>query len=139
MLLYLKICGGLKMIKLQESGEMYLETIIILSGRSNKVRSIDIAEYMGFSKPSVSRAVSILKDEGYIDVDNSGYITLTKEGENIASSIYEKHIVISNLLTELGVSAETADKDACKMEHVISDETFEIIKKVYAKLIENKK
>ncbi len=127
------------MIKLQESGEMYLETIIILSGRSNKVRSIDIAEYMGFSKPSVSRAVSILKDEGYIDVDNSGYITLTKEGENIASSIYEKHIVISNLLTELGVSAETADKDACKMEHVISDETFEIIKKVYAKLIENKK
>ncbi len=126
------------MIKLQESGEMYLETIIILSGKSNKVRSIDIAEYMGFSKPSVSRAVSILKDEGFIDVDNSGYITLTEKGEKIASNVYEKHVVITNLLIELGVSQEVADKDACRMEHVISDETFKVIKKHYAELMEKK-
>lgn len=123
------------MIKLQESGEMYLETIIILSGKSDKVRSIDIAEHMGYSKPSVSRAISILKDEGYINVDNSGYITLTDKGEVVASDIYEKHIVISKLLVEIGVSPEVADKDACRIEHIISDETFEVIKRKYAELI----
>ena len=119
------------MIKLKESGEMYLETIIILSGKSDKVRSIDIAEYMNFSKPTVSRAISILKDDGYINVDNSGYITLTSIGEEIASTIYERHIVLKNLFIKLGVNEEIADQDACKIEHDISDETFEVLKSIY--------
>lgn len=122
------------MIKLKESGEMYLETIIILSGESNKVRSIDIAEYMNFSKPSVSRAISILKDDGFINVDNNGYITLTEKGEEIASTIYERHVVLTKLLTKLGVDEEIADQDACKIEHDISHETFNVLKKLYEKL-----
>lgn len=122
------------MVKLRESGEMYLETIKILSNKSDKVRSIDIAEYMEFSKPSVSRAVSILKDDGYIIVDNNGYITLTEKGEEIASDIYEKHVVLTKLLVKLGVNPEIADQDACKIEHDISDETFEVLKKLYKKL-----
>ncbi len=122
------------MIKLKESGEMYLETIIILSGESNKVRSIDIAEYMNFSKPSVSRAISILKDDGFINVDNNGYITLTEKGEEIASTIYERHVVLTKLLTKLGVDEEIADQDACKIEHDISNETFSVLKKLYEKL-----
>ncbi|HCY05798.1 MAG: metal-dependent transcriptional regulator [Erysipelotrichaceae bacterium] len=122
------------MVKLRESGEMYLETIKILSNKSDKVRSIDIAEYMEFSKPSVSRAVSILKDDGYIIVDNNGYITLTEKGEEIATDIYEKHVVLTKLLVKLGVDPEIADQDACKIEHDISDETFEVLKKLYKKL-----
>ena len=89
---------------------------------------------MEFSKPSVSRAVSILKDDGYIIVDNNGYITLTEKGEEIATDIYEKHVVLTKLLVKLGVDPEIADQDACKIEHDISDETFEVLKKLYKKL-----
>lgn len=112
-----------------ESAEMYLETILVLSDKKENVRSIDIAEYMGFSKPSVSRAVNNLKEDEYINIDLNGYITLTAKGSEIAGKIYERHKVISNILMKIGVSEETAVKDACKMEHDISEETFEAIKK----------
>ena len=112
---------------LQESGEMYLETIYVLS-KKGVVRSRDVAEYMGFSKPSVSRAIGILKNAGYVSVAKDGGLTLTESGEKIAKKIYERHSVLTELLKELGVSDETAASDACKMEHVISDETFEKIK-----------
>lgn len=114
---------------LQESGEMYLETIYILSAKGNSVRSIDVGEYMGFSKPSVSRAVSILKKGGYVVMDGEGYLTLTDNGFRVAKKIYERHTVLTNFLVSLGVSGETASKDACKMEHDISDETFEAMKR----------
>ena len=114
---------------LQESGEMYLETIYILSKKTGAVRSLDIAEYMNFSKPSVSRAVGILKKADYILVDREGYITLTETGLAVAQKIYERHTVLSELLMDLGVDRETAAEDACKMEHVISDETFEAFKR----------
>ena len=116
-------------MKLHESGEMYLETILILNGQKPHVRSIDIADYMNFSKPSVSRAVNLLKSEGYIVVDNSGYIKLTESGKAVAEKIYDRHTGLSEYLMMLGVSKETADKDACAIEHVISDESFEAIKK----------
>ncbi|MBO7334511.1 MAG: metal-dependent transcriptional regulator [Lachnospiraceae bacterium] len=114
---------------MQESGEMYLETILVLSEKKANVRSIDIADYRNFSKPSVSRAVGKLKSENYINVDKDGYITLTKAGLEIANKIYERHQVLSKLLIDLGVSEQTAIDDACKIEHDISDETFNIIKK----------
>lgn len=114
---------------LQESGEMYLETILILSNKKSTVRSIDIAEYMGFSKPSVSRAVGLLKNGGYIAVDSDGFITLTDAGYEVASKIYERHTMLTDFLVRLGVDNETAVNDACKMEHDISDKTFEAIKK----------
>ena len=114
---------------MQESGEMYLETILVLSEKNANVRSIDIADYRNFSKPSVSRAVGKLKSENYINVDKDGYITLTKAGLEIANKIYERHQVFSKLLIDLGVSEQTAIDDACKIEHDISDETFNIIKK----------
>ena len=114
---------------LQESGEMYLETIYILSKQSSGVRSIDVSEYMNFSKPSVSRAVGILKTGGYISVDGGGHITLTESGREIAEKIYERHTVLSEMLKKIGVSAETAAADACKIEHVISSETFDAIKR----------
>ena len=114
---------------LQESGEMYLETIYILSQKSNAVRSIDVGEYMGFSKPSVSRAVGILKKNGYLETDGDGYLTLTADGLAIAKKIYERHTTLSDFLIRLGVDKETAAKDACKMEHDISDETFEALKR----------
>ena len=112
---------------LQESGEMYLETILILS-RKGAVRSLDVAEYMGFSKPSVSRAVGLLKNGGYIHVDDDGFITLTKEGHEISDNIYERHTVLTSFLTLLGVDPKVAAEDACKIEHDISDESFEAIK-----------
>lgn len=115
-------------MQLQESGEMYLETILILTEKISNVRSIDIVEYMDFSKPSVSRAVGLLKNGGFINVDASGYITLTKLGYETASKIYERHKVLTELLTRLGVDEETASNDACRIEHVISDKTFELIK-----------
>lgn len=115
-------------MQLQESGEMYLETILILSRENKFVRSIDICEYMGFSKPSVSRAVGLLKQGCLINVDKDGYITLTDEGAKIANKIYDRHDMLTKFLTALGVSEETADKDACKIEHVLSDETFSAIK-----------
>ena len=112
-------------MRLQESGEMYLESIYRLSQRSGKVRSIDISEYMGYSKPSVSRAVSLLKNGGYIVMDGENFITLTESGLEIAEKIYTRHTVLTELLVCLGVSEATAAEDACRMEHTISDETFE--------------
>lgn len=114
---------------LQESGEMYLETILILSKKSPFVRSIDVGEYMGFSKPSVSRAVGLLKKGGYIAVSEEGHLTLTEAGYEIANKIYERHTLLTQYLIRLGVSPEVATEDACKMEHDISDETFEAIKR----------
>ena len=114
---------------IQESGEMYLETILILSQEKKVVRSIDVAEYMGFSKPSVSRAMGLLKEQGFIVIDKNGYITLTEEGNKRASSIYERHNVISEILQQIGVSSETAIEDACRIEHYISEETFQALKK----------
>ncbi len=114
---------------------MYLETILVLSRKNGFVRSIDIAEQMNYSKPSVSRAMSILKSGEYILVDRNGYISLTEKGSEIAEKIYERHTVISELLIRLGVDEETAVRDACKIEHDLSDTTFEIIKKHIAENI----
>ena len=116
-------------MQLLESGEMYLETILILTIRDQTVRSIDVAKYMGFSKPSVSRAVGRLKEQGYITVDAEGNILLSDSGRAIAEKIFERHQVLSALLMRLGVSEQTAADDACKIEHDISDETFEAIKR----------
>ena len=113
---------------MQESGEMYLETILVLGKKNNTVRSIDVAEEMGFSKASVSRAVSKLKQDSYIIVDSDGHIALTEKGHQLASTIYERHIVLSKMLVDLGVDEETATEDACRMEHVISDTSFAAIK-----------
>lgn len=116
---------------IQESGEMYLETILILSQKMENVHAIDVGKYMGYSKPSVSRAMGILKDGGFITVADSGAITLTKEGKKRAEAVYERHNVISELLMMIGVSEETAVEDACKAEHYISDETFDALKKFH--------
>lgn len=113
---------------LLESGEMYLESILQLSQKQANVRSIDISEYMGYSKPSVSRAMGLLRNGGYIQVDKDGFITLTDSGREIAQKIYERHTVLTQLLIRLGVSPETAAADACKMEHALSDESFDAIK-----------
>ena len=114
---------------LQESGEMYLETIYILSQKSGFVRSIDVGDYMGFSKPSVSRAVGILKKGGYLVMEKDGSLALTDSGLEVAEKIYERHTLLTYFLIRLGVSKETAAEDACKMEHDISDETFEAMKR----------
>ena len=113
---------------LHESAEMYLETIFELSLTHSTVRSIDVAEAMGYSKPSVSRAVSLLKQGGYLLMDKDGFLTLTPAGEEIAVKIYERHTVLSKALMTLGISQKVAAEDACKIEHVISDETFDAIK-----------
>ena len=113
------------MAKIQESGEMYLETILVLSRRLNKVRSVDVAEEMGYSKPSVSRAVGILKKNGYIIMDGSGHLYLTDEGRSVAEKTFERHRVLTKVFTKLGVSAGIAAEDACKIEHDLSAETFE--------------
>ena len=109
---------------LQESGEMYLETIHVLSKTKPVVRSVDVGEYMGYSKPSVSRAVGLLKSGGFINVDKDGHITLTESGLALAEKIYDRHQVLTRILTSLGVSEKTAAEDACRIEHVISDEYF---------------
>ncbi len=114
---------------LQESGEMYLESIYVLARKSGAVRSLDVATYMNFSKPSVSRAVGLLKEGGFILVDKSGYITLTSSGLEIAQKIYERHTLLSDFLIRLGVDPAIAAEDACKMEHDISDTSFEAIKR----------
>ena len=114
---------------MQESGEMYLETILVLKSRQDTVRAIDIAEDMGFSKPSVSRALSILREEKYISVDGKGFISLTRKGSQVAKKIYERHVVLSDMLIALGVDKKTALEDACRVEHVISDRSFAAIKK----------
>ena len=114
---------------LQESGEMYLETILILSRKQKLIRAVDVGEYMGFSKPSVSRAVGILKNEGFVTADENGFLSLTDDGLYKAERIYARHELLTKLLSGFGVSEDTASEDACKMEHVISDETFEAIKR----------
>ena len=114
---------------MQESGEMYLETILILKNKQDSVRAIDVADSMGFSKPSVSRALSILKEENYISVDEKGFIKLTRKGSMVAKKIYERHVVLSDMLIALGVDKKTALEDACRIEHVISDQSFAAIKK----------
>ncbi len=114
---------------LQESGQMYLETILVLSKTGKPVRSVDVSEYMGFSKPSVSRAIGLLKSGGYVAVDEEGHLTLTEKGRTVAENIYEKHTLLTQFLVHLGVDEKTAAEDACKMEHVISDESFAAIKK----------
>lgn len=113
---------------LQESGEMYLETIYVLS-KNGVVRSLDVAEYMGFSKPSVSRAVGLLKQGGYLIMDRDGSLTLTEDGLDVAKKIYERHTLLSDFLVRLGVDENTAAEDACKIEHDISDESFAAIKR----------
>ena len=113
---------------LQESAEMYLETIYLLSRQSSSVRSIDVAEHMGYSKPSVSRAVGLLKQGGYLVVDEDGFLSLTVSGKSVAEKIFERHTVLSRFFTRLGVSDAVAGEDACKIEHIISDETFAAIK-----------
>ena len=118
---------------LQESGEMYLESILRLSEKLSVVRSVDISEYMGYSKPSVSRAVGLLKNGGYITVGDDGAIKLTDDGRAVAGKIYERHRILTGFFESIGVSPETASEDACKIEHSISDETLEKIKEAWDK------
>ena len=120
-------------MNIQESGEMYLETIYILSKTSKEVRAIDIGEYMGFSKPSVSRALNILKNKEIIKKDKDGFITLSKDGDALAKKIYERHTVLTKLLMNIGIDEKTATDDACRVEHYISDKTFNAIKKYVTK------
>ena len=124
-------------MSLKESGEMYLESIYVLSKTKDVVRSIDIAEHMNYSKPSVSRAVSMLKNEGYINIDHEGHITLTDAGLSQADKIYDRHKVLSEALMLLGVDKKNAEEDACKMEHIISDESFYALKNHLNKMKSN--
>lgn len=114
---------------LKESGEMYLETILLLSRQKPSVRAIDVVEQMGFSKPSVSRALAKLREAGFLLVDGDGHLSLTDSGQALAEKIYERHTVLTAILTQLGVDEETAAADACKIEHVISDKTFAAMKR----------
>ena len=118
---------------IQESGEMYLESILVLSQKDEPVRSLDVANYLGVSRPSVSRAMTILKVGKYVEIDRQGYITLAKAGREVAEKIYERHQVLSALLVKIGVDEETATEDACRIEHVISDTTFNAVKKAINK------
>ncbi len=120
-------------MQLQESGEMYLETIYILARNNRNVRAVDVSEYMGYSKPSVSRAVGILKNAGYLYTDENGCLVLTETGKQIAEKTYERHETLKEWFISMGVDEKTASVDACKIEHVISDETFNAIKKIVLK------
>lgn len=120
-------------MRLLESGEMYLETILLLKNKYGYVRSVDIAKELNYSKPSVSRAVSLLREDGYITNDPHGMILLTEKGEKMASKIYDRHETLTKFLVKIGVSDETAQQDACKIEHIISDESFEKIKEIVSK------
>ena len=124
--------GGMSMA-LQESGQMYLETIYVLQKKLDSVHSIDVAEHLGYSKPSVSRAVGILKKGGYITVDGEGHLWLTDEGLKVAEQLFERHTLLTRLLVSLGVDEEIAADDACRIEHVISDTTFDAVKKYFDK------
>ena len=137
-MLYLidKIRNGGVVVHIHESGQMYLETIYVLSRQKSLVRAIDIGEHMGYSKPSVSRAMGILKKEELINVDANGHITLTDKGLDIAKSMYERHTIISRLLISMGVDGDIAVEDACRIEHCISDESFEAIKKFIEKTVD---
>ena len=121
-------------MRLQESGEMYLETIYVLSRTLPFVRSVDVSEHLGYSKPSVSRAVGLLKSGGFITVGENGELLLTEQGKSIADAMFDRHTILTKCLTALGVSEETAAEDACKIEHVISEESFEAIKKHLSKI-----
>lgn len=123
---------------IRESGEMYLETIYILSKKKSDVRAIDIGEQMGYSKPSVSRAIGVLKQRGYVTADAQGFIRLTEEGEKKAAVIYERHTLLTQLLISIGVDEKTAAEDACRVEHYISEETFAAIKK-HVRAAENRR
>lgn len=123
-------------MNIHESGEMYLEAIYVLNQKTGFVRSIDVSEYLGYSKPSVSRAMGILRKGEYIVVDKDGSITLTPAGQEIAEKIYARHTLLTRLLIHIGVSEATAAEDACKLEHAISDESFEALKKYASKLSE---
>ena len=120
-------------MELHESGQMYLETIHVLLQRQEHVRAIDVGSHLGYSKPSVSRALSLLKQDGYITVDGDGHISLNPSGEALAQQIYERHTVLTKMLTALGVDEKTAAEDACRIEHVISEETFNGLKAHYEK------
>lgn len=118
---------------MQESGEMYLETILVLKNKKGSVRSVDVARALSFSKPSVSRAIGILKDDGYVTVEDNGELSLTESGLERAGAIYERHRYITKFLSEvLGVPRETAEADACRIEHIVSQETFEKVKEYLA-------
>lgn len=121
-------------MKIQESAENYLETILILSKKRHQVRSIDIVNELEFTKPSVSVAMKNLRENGYIEMDNDGYITLTEKGRTIADKMFERHMLFTNWLIELGVDEKTAAEDACRIEHVLSADSFEAIKKHIAGL-----
>ena len=116
---------------LHESGQMYLEAIYVLLQKNEKIRAIDIGAYLGYTKPSVSRGVGILKKGDYISVDSEGYITLNASGKQLAEQLYERHTVLTKMLMALGVDEETATEDACRIEHVISDKSFPAVKKHY--------
>lgn len=116
-------------MSVRESGEMYLEAILVLNREKGVARSVDVSEYLGYSKPSVSRAVGILKKDGYVQMDPDGSLTLTDMGQAHAEKIYERHTLLTALLKKLGVSEETAAADACKIEHAISDESFRALKR----------
>lgn len=120
-------------MSLHESAEMYIETIFVLSQKSNYVRSIDVAAHMGYSKPSVSRAVSLLRQQGYLIMDEDGFLTLTEEGKAVAEKVFERHTVLTSLLVSMGVDEQTAAEDACRIEHVISDVSFEKVKAFISK------
>ena len=120
-------------MRLQESGEMYLETIFILTENNANVRSIDVCEHMGFSKPSVSRAIGLLKTGGYVEVDGDGYLSLTEHGREVALKMYDRHRVLTDFLIKLGVPDDVAATDACKIEHHLSDESFEALKQFLSK------
>ena len=120
-------------MKLYKSSEDYLETILVLQNKNGKVRSIDIVEDLNFSKPSVSVAMKKLKENGYIVIDKKGYISLTDEGKKVADKTYERHLLLTDLFVSLGVNKDIAEEDACRIEHDLSEETFEAIKKAYKK------
>ena len=119
------------MARIQESGEMYLESILSLKKEKDKIRAIDIASHTGYSKPSISRALGLLKADGLITTDSAGYIDLTEEGKAMADKIYERHALLTELFVKIGVEREIAVNDACKIEHVISEQTFEKIKEYF--------
>ena len=136
------VCGDIRRISkrnggfimsLKESGEMYLESIYVLCKSKNSVRSVDVAEHMNYSRASVSRGVGLLKKQGYVEMDEDGFITLTAEGTELAEKIFERHTVITNILIAMGIDAQTAAEDACRIEHVISEETFNGLKAHYEK------
>ena len=129
----LKTKGALFFMKIHESAENYLETILILKNRLGLVRSVDIAHELGFSKPSVSVAMKNFREEGYISVDANGHISLTEIGLNIAEKMYERHKFLTNWLISIGVDSETASEDACRIEHVISQESFDKLKESFDK------